>query len=27
LQGGRVLGVLTALFGAFLLFLWYRWTH
>jgi hypothetical protein len=27
LQGGRVLGVLTILFGAFLLFLWYRWTH
>jgi ABC-type multidrug transport system fused ATPase/permease subunit len=26
LQGGRVLGVLTILFGAFLLFLWYRWT-
>lgn len=27
LQGGRVLGVLTILFGAFLLFLWYRSTH
>jgi MFS family permease len=26
-QGGRVLGVLTIAFGAFVLFLWYRWTH
>lgn len=26
-QGGRVLGVLTIAFGAFLLFLWYGWTH
>jgi hypothetical protein len=27
LQGGRVLGALTVLFGGLLLFLWYRWTH
>ena len=27
LQGGRVLGILTILFGAFLLLLWRRWTH
>jgi hypothetical protein len=27
LSGGRVLGALTILFGAFLLLLWYRWTH
>ncbi|MCL5256864.1 MAG: hypothetical protein M1319_03590 [Chloroflexi bacterium] len=26
-QGARVLGVLTIAFGAFLLFLWYGWTH
>jgi hypothetical protein len=27
LSGGRILGALTALFGAFLLLLWYQWTH
>ncbi len=27
MQGGRVLGVLTILFGAFLLCLWYRWAR
>jgi len=27
LGGARVLGVLTTLFGAVLVFLWYRWTH
>lgn len=26
-QGGRVLGVLTIALGAYLLFLWYGWTH